>query len=396
MLTPSETKVLNKILPEKVIELAKKMVQIDTQNPPGKEKDFAVFIEPMLKSMGLETSVFEFKKGRPDVVAVYRIGESKKAIIFDGHMDTVPFGDLSTWSVDPLSGTVKEGKLFGRGSADMKGSIAAYVYALKTLINSGIKLNGNITLILTSDEEASTMETKYVLEKGYHATFGIVGEPSNLQVHTAHKGFARWKLTTYGKSAHSSTPDNGVNAIYKMAKAVTKLEEMAENASRQKAHPLLGPPTFSVGIIKGGTRDNVVPDTCEVTIERRLLPGEKPDIVEKQINDTLSLITSKDPQFKYNLSLYHWLSGAETPPTAPVVSLAKNAVQDIVGQEVKIEGFAATTEMVHLTNVGIPSIILGCGHVKQTHIANEYVLTQQIIDVAKAYALIMLRYLGKE
>jgi acetylornithine deacetylase/succinyl-diaminopimelate desuccinylase family protein len=280
----------------------------------------------------------------------------------------------------------------------MKSSIAAFTCALKAIVDSGIKLKGQVTIVLTSDEEISGLGTKSVLEKGYHADAAIVGEPSNLEVNTAHKGVARWRLTTFGKAAHASTPQEGVNAIYKMAKAVIKLEGIAEKYLQQeeRAHPILGGPTLNVGIIRGGVKDNIVPDSCEITIDRRLLPGETWHEVEKEFREELEKLSREDPNFKYELKPYQVYNAAETPSTHPFVRLAKNAVKDVLGRESTVEGFVATTEMSHLVEAGIPSIILGCGDLKVAHTVNEYVPVQQIVDATKIYALIILRYLGTQ
>jgi acetylornithine deacetylase/succinyl-diaminopimelate desuccinylase family protein len=385
----------DKIAGEEAVTLAQKMIRIDSQNPPGKEKELAEFMREILGGIGLKVDVVDFLPNRPNIVGRYLTNiENAKTLIFDGHMDTVPVGDISSWTVDPFSGVIKNGQLYGRGSVDMKSSIAAFICALKTILDSDITLKGNVTIILTSDEEVSALGTKKVLEKGYRGDAAIVGEQSNLEVNIAHKGVARWKLATFGKSTHASTPQE-VNAIYKMAKAISKLEEMAEKYSKQgKRHPILGHPTLCIGVIKGGTKDNVVPDFCEITIDRRLLPGEDPKIVEEEFHKIFSKIAQEDPEFKYKLTLYHLHNPAETPSTHPFIKLAKNVVKDILGKESVEEGFSATTEMSHLVEAGIPSIILGCGDVKSCHTVDEHVPVQQIIDITKIYALLLLRYLG--
>ncbi|MEM3714445.1 MAG: M20 family metallopeptidase, partial [Nitrososphaeria archaeon] len=300
------------------------------------------------------------------------------------------------WSVDPLGGIVKDDRLYGGGSADMKGSIAAFTYALKRLIDLNIELEGNIIVILTSNEEITGLGTKKVLEKGFYADAAIVGEPSCLEVNIAHKGVARWRLITYGKSTHASTPEYGINAIYKMAKAINRLEQLAERYSHyEKKHPILGYPTLNVGVIKGGTKDNIVPDFCEITIDRRLLPGEKSYEVEEEIKAEMTKIQFEDPHFKYDLKMYHSHEAAETSSKHPFVQLAKNTVYDILGKESTVEGFVATTEMSHLVEAGIPSIILGCGDIKVAHTINEYVPLQQLVDATKIYTIILTRYLRK-
>jgi acetylornithine deacetylase/succinyl-diaminopimelate desuccinylase family protein len=389
-------KIISKISREKVVMLTKKFVQFDTQNPPGKEKELAQYVEEYLRSLGLNTELLDFLPNRPNLFAEYKVNDKGKKFLFDGHLDTVPVGNSSLWTVDPFSGTLKEGKIFGRGAADMKGSIAAFVHALETLIDSGVELNGSVHMLLTSDEEISALGTREFLKKGYSADASIVGEPSCLEVNVAHKGVARWRLKTLGKSTHASTPEEGVNAIYKMAKVLNELEKLAKSYSMSsRQHPLLGKPTLNVGTIVGGTKDNIVPDFCEITIDRRLLPGDRVEEVEREFNQLLSRLASDDPSLKFELKLYHSHNPAETPSNHPFVILANLCVEKVLGERRPVKGFQATTEMSHLVEAGIPSIILGAGDIKVAHTVDEYVLVDELVNCAKIYALILLKYLGQ-
>lgn len=389
-------KIISKISREKVVMLTKKFVQFDTQNPPGKEKELAQYVEEYLRSLGLNTELLDFLPNRPNLFAEYKVNDKGKKFLFDGHLDTVPVGNSSLWTVDPFSGTLKEGKIFGRGAADMKGSIAAFVHALETLIDSGVELNGSVHMLLTSDEEISALGTREFLKKGYSADASIVGEPSCLEVNVAHKGVARWRLKILGKSTHASTPEEGVNAIYKMAKVLNELEKLAKSYSMSsRQHPLLGKPTLNVGTIVGGTKDNIVPDFCEITIDRRLLPGDRVEEVEREFNQLLSRLASDDPSLKFELKLYHSHNPAETPSNHPFIILANLCVEKVLGERRPVKGFQATTEMSHLVEAGIPSIILGAGDIKVAHTVDEYVLVDELVNCAKIYALILLKYLGQ-
>ncbi|MCX8189112.1 MAG: M20 family metallopeptidase [Nitrososphaeria archaeon] len=388
-------KILDNINEEKVIYYTRKLVNFDTQNPPGKEKELAEYLADFLKNFGLKTTLLDFLPNRPNLFAEYKFSDREKTFLFDGHLDTVPVGNLSLWNFDPFSGTVKDGKLYGRGSADMKGSIAAFIHALETLIDSGIKLEGNICMILTSDEEISGLGTRDFIKKGYFANVSIVGEPSCLEVNVAHKGVARWKLKTLGKSTHASTPEEGINAIYKMANVISELEKLAKSYSTSyRIHPLLGTPTLNVGTIFGGTKDNVVPDFCEITIDRRLLPGDRVEDVEKEFYHVLGKLSSEDPCLKFELKLYHSHNPAETPSDHPFVILANSAVERILGEKRPVKGFQATTEMSHLVEAGIPSLILGAGDIRVAHTVNEFVPVDELVKCARIYALILVNYLS--
>jgi len=397
MLLDHEAEVLDKIKAEEAISLAQKMVKIDSQNPPGNEKELADFMSSLLQAIGLEIHEYDFKPNRPNVVSILKPEGVSKTLIFNGHLDTVPFGNLSDWSIPPLSGLIKDGKLFGRGSTDMKSSIAAFVCALKTILEDKTDISGGVLIALTSDEEDSCRGAEDILNRGFRGTAAIVGEPTSLQINIAHKGFARFNLTTYGRPAHTSEPERGVNAIFKMSKALTKLEEISREYQRSgRLHPILGTPTLSVGKIRGGVKDNIVPDACEITIDRRLLPGETPSDVEKELNRRLAEISLEDPSVKFRLSLYNAQPPSETSADETIVRLAEGAVHDVVGDTPKIGGMAATTEMSHFVKAGIPTIILGCGDIRMAHVVDENVPVQQIVDLTKIYSLIVLRYLQRE
>ncbi len=395
MVVDPKSEVFNQLGKEDPISLAQMMIRIDSENPPGKEKELADFMADILRAAGLETIEYDFKPKRPNVVGVYHSRSSVRSLIFNGHLDTVPFGDLGKWATNPLSGDIKDGRLYGRGSADMKSSIAAFISALRAILRSKVELGGDIVIALTSDEEDSCLGAKDILEKGYHASAAIVGEPSGLQINIAHKGFARFSLTTYGKLAHSSNPDEGVNAIYKMSKAINRLEEIAASYSHSSnSHPFLGKPTLSVGVIRGGAKDNIVPDSCEITIDRRLLPDESPQDVEGELKAELAKIARDDPQFRFKLELYNSQPASETDLSEEIVKTAKKAIKETVNIEPRVEGMPATTEMSHFVKAGIPTIILGCGDIKMAHTINENLPVQQIIDASKIYAMILLKYLG--
>ena len=390
-----EAKILEKVVSNDVVSLAQKMVKIDSQNPPGNEKELADFTTDFLRSLGLRALQLDFIPNRPNVVGVYSSPVKAKTLLFDGHLDTVPIGDSSLWSVDPLGGVVKNGRLYGRGAVDMKGSIAAYFCALKTIIDSGIELEGDASIVLTSDEEVTGDGTKDFLKKGYSADSAIVGEPTNLQVNTAHKGIVRWKLTVYGKSTHASRPNEGLNAVYIMSKIVQNLEELSESYSQmKKVHPILGEPTLSVGTIKGGSKDNVVPDICEITIDRRLISRENASGAEQEIIKQISKASLEYPELKYKLTMYHSWPSVETPPRASIIGFADNAVKDVTGSLSRQRGFLAACEMRHLISARIPTVILGCGDLKMAHAVDESVDIRQMTDLSKIYVLLTLRYLG--
>ena len=253
---------------EKILRLTSSLVKIPSENPPGNEVEVANYLESEMKKIGFKVFRYDFKPGRPNLIGHLKAGNGR-SLIFDGHMDTVPAGNPELWiAKNPFSGEIINGRLYGRGSADMKSSIAAFISATEAILDKS-ELEGEVLIFLVSDEEVSGLGTKDILSRGYTADMAVVGEPTGLEVMIAHKGVVRWRLSAFGKSAHSSSPDEGINAIYKMAEACLEIEKFSR-ALQKKRHPLLGFPTITINTIRGGDKDNIIPAFCEVSIDRRL------------------------------------------------------------------------------------------------------------------------------
>ena len=373
---------------ERTLRLASSLVRIPSENPPGNECEVANYLESEMKKIGFRVFRYDFKPERPNLIGHLKAGDGR-AIIFDGHMDTVPAGNPDLWiTKNPFSGEVINGRLYGRGSADMKSSIAAFLSATETILDES-ELEGEVLVFLVSDEEVSGLGTKDILSRGYTADMAVVGEPTALEVMIAHKGVVRWRLSTFGKSAHSSSPEKGINAIYKMAEACLELKKLSETLHK-KRHPLLGSPTISINTIRGGEKDNVIPDFCEVSIDRRLVPGEKLEDAESDLINILEEIKGRDREFQYRLERYLYVPPSLTKPDADIVQLMRKAVRKVMGVEPKISGFKATCEMVHLVNHKIPTVIFGSGKLEQAHKINEYVEVEEVIKAAEIYAHLII------
>lgn len=377
-----------KIEKEKLLRLASTLVRIPSENPPGNEKEIADYLASKLRELGFKTFEYNFKPGRPNVVGILK-SQKKKSLMFDGHLDTVPAGRKDQWITDPFSGEIRDRKLYGRGSADMKSSIAAFISAVEAVLDAGEELMVDVLMCLVSDEEVSGMGTRDVLSKGYKADMALVGEPTGLTIQVAHKGVIRWKLSTFGKAAHASSPDEGVNAIYKMAKACLELDIYSKQLMR-KRDKLLGSPTLSVDTIRGGEKDNVIPDYCKVTIDRRLIPREKPEETEAELIEVLEAIKKKDEEFNYRIERYHCTEPSETKPDAEIVKMLEKSIINVTRKKPEILGFHATCEMVQLVKEGIPTVIFGAGRLDQAHKANEHVNVEEIINAAKIYAELLV------
>jgi len=386
--------VLDKIDREEVVELTRQLVRIPSENPPGRESELAEFITEKHEELGLTVKVHEFKPRRPSVVGLLSGVEEEPTLMFNGHIDTVPVGDKDLWSVEPFEGILRDGKVYGRGAADMKGALAAMIVSAKAVVESSIKLKGRLILTFVADEEVTGYGTRDLVRRGYRANFAVVGEPSELKVQTAHKGLLWLKIGTKGKAAHASIPHHGVNAIYRMAEVCLALEKM-NSLLEERRHPLLGSPTINVGTVKGGLKTNIVPDYCEITVDRRLIPGEKPMDAKQEIEETLKSLREKTSRFQVEIEVINVAEPSETSQHEPIVQIAREAVKEIIGRDPGVTGFTATCDMRFLVNeASIPTVILGPGSLQQAHIIDEYIEVEQIVDAAKIYASIILKTLG--
>jgi acetylornithine deacetylase len=241
-------------------------------------------------------------------------------------------------------------------------------------------------------EELGHEGAAHLMASGFGADAAVVGEPTGLDVVTAHKGILRWRMTALGRAAHSSNPGAGCNAIVRMAAVIRGLEERLIPELGQRSHPLLGSPTLSVGRIEGGFEVNVVPDRCTIEVDRRLLPGETWPQVRRELEELLASLRGEDPQLRVQVEEPHQsLPAMATDPDAPIVRVAREAVGRIQGER-PVRGVAFGTDAAELSAGGIPGVVLGPGDIAQAHTGEEYVEIQQVVKAAAIYREIMLGF----
>jgi acetylornithine deacetylase/succinyl-diaminopimelate desuccinylase family protein len=386
-------KALESVDASKVIRLTRDLIRVSSENPPGSEKAISMFIAEELRSIGLSTTVYDFKPGRPNVVGILHGEDVQFALMLNGHMDTVPVGDRNVWSVDPLAGDLINGRIYGRGASDMKSSLAAMIHATETLVNIGIKPKKGLMLAFVSDEEVTGFGTKDLIERGYKTEFAIVGEPTSLRVQTSHKGVIWLKVVVRGKAAHASVPEEGVNAITEMVKLCSKIEKLSTLLSKSR-HPLLGVPTINVTTIRGGTKVNIIPDFCEITIDRRILPNENIEAAKYEIIKTIGSLKEGDSKVKPEVEVITTAEPSEVSSSELIVKTARGAVKEVTGVDLGVTGFPATCDMRFLVNqANIPTVILGPGTLSKAHAADECVEVHQVVNATKIYLLMMLKLL---
>jgi len=381
---------------KELVDLTRQLIQIPTENPPGDERLAFLFVKKVLLRIGFKIKTYISPKGRWNIVATRQWGEDGRTLIFNGHVDVVPAGDPHQWTYPPFQAKIANGRIYGRGASDMKGGIASFLQAISLIDRSGIPLNnGTLVLHLVSDEECHGHQGMgFLSRKGViRGDAALVGEPTDLHPVIAQKGALWLKISTFGKSAHGSTPHLGENAIEKMTRVIEELKSLP----MEKDHPLLGKPTLSIGTIWGGTKINVVPERCEIAVDRRLLPGEKKGEVLETITRLLDSIQSHDSSFRYNIEETDFTEPTEIDAQEEIVRVSSEAIQEVRGGRAEIKGFSGFTDgRFYIQQGKIPTLILGPGENDQPHTTNESVEVDALIQAAHIYGLIVLNYFGKK
>jgi len=276
----------------------------------------------------------------------------------------------------------------------MKGAIAAALAAAAGIHRSGVALGGTLAMHLAADEELAGIHgTKVLWERGFlRQDACIVGEPSELQVGLAERGGAWITATARGRAAHGSTPHLGVNAITSMARLLLRIEEVLPDLE----HPLVGRPTVNAALITGGSAPNVVPDRCEVDVDRRLIPGEtSPEEVLAPFERLAAEIRAEHPEVDLAFALREWTDAAEASPDAAIAELCRTAVADETGTSPGDVGFTGITDArFYINHAKIPTVILGPGSLSVAHTANESVQIADLVAAARIYARVFVRFLG--
>ena len=381
---------------KELVDLTIQLVQTSTENPPGNEKVAAQFLKSILPKMAFKIKTVHSPKGRWNLIAEKRWGRGGRTLIFNGHLDVVPAGDPSQWKYPPFQGKLYKGRIYGRGASDMKSGIASFIHALTMIDRSEISLHqGAVILHLVSDEESHGHQGMGFLTQkgGIQGDAALVGEPTDLHPVIAHKGALWLRISTFGKSAHSAKPHLGVNAIEKMIKLMDRLNSLTLGGE----HPLLGKPTLSIGTIQGGTKINVVPDRCEIEVDRRMLPGEKKEEVLGVMKEILDSLQSQDSLFQYRMEEIDYAEPSEVDPEEEIVRVGVEAIQEVLGKKPPLRAFSGFTDSrFYINQCHIPTLVFGPGDTNQIHTTDESVEVEALVHAAHIYGLILINYLSKQ
>lgn len=399
---------------EELLQLCSYLIKIPSENPPGNTTPITKFIDKYLTGYGLETSWHEAEKDRWNLLSRFGSTSGKK-LIFCGHTDVVPAGDLSRWDFPPFCGEIRDGWLLGRGASDMKAGLGGILFAAAMLKRLNIPLQGELCLAIVPDEETGgEFGVPWLLERQLISGYGcLIAEPSSpLHPTLGQKGSCWFKLTVFGEQAHGSLgPIAGKNAIADAILAIEKIKKvwdmeikipkeiqpiidvskkyMLEN-EREEYINILEKISINVGTIKGGTKSNVVPDTCEVEIDCRLPFGITKQEVIAFIHGELAPL-----KINYQLDEFGFRSNANyTPPEDPVCRAVVDNISFVTGSDAYGVMQWASSDARHFRNHNIPVLQYGPAYLPSIHNFNEKVKTEDIIRCAKVYAAAAVDFLN--
>ncbi len=358
------------------VALARALIKTDSRNPtlapdsPG-EGDCARTLASVLDDWGLDVQVMEGVPGRPNVVA--RIGPADApALMLNGHLDVVGVEGMSH---APFAAAVENSRIYGRGSADMKGGIAAMCAAAATAAN--LESDRQVLVTAVVDEEYESLGMRALLAAGIRAEMAIITEPTRLAICPAHRGFAWFDVGLKGRAAHGSRYDVGIDAIMHAALLLNELDLLEQTRSAGPIHPLLGRGSLHASTIDGGVGMSTYPERCNLTIERRTIPGESVEKALLEITDACGRIQARRPNFEARVTLRTAQLPSDVPVDAPVVKRLADAIRH-EGAPVRIEGLSAWTDAALLNEAGIPTVCFGPGDIAHAHAAEEFVPIEDI------------------
>lgn len=368
------------------LNLTRKLLSFNTINPPGLEQDCAEFIGKLLEEKGFLIRTHEFDKRRTNLIASVEGDGTKGPLCFTGHQDTVPLG-TAPWERDPFAGELDGDRLYGRGASDMKGGLAAMVLAALRLAPH-LPGKGGLKLVLTAGEEQGCIGAASLRSRG--DTLGkagalIVGEPTSNYPIVGHKGAMFLEARTRGVTAHGSMPDQGVNAIYKAARAILALERFEFGV---RPHPVLGPPTLNVGTVQGGLNVNSVPDLAVIGIDIRSIPG----LSHEEIVERIHALLGKEVELERKLDADSIWTDAEDSWVQEVFEILGPYLKD-PPRERGVTYFTDGSELKQAFG-NPPTLILGPGEAEMAHKTDEFCYLSKIESALEIYTEIIRKWCG--
>ncbi|MGI8643743.1 MAG: M20 family metallopeptidase [Thermomicrobiales bacterium] len=388
-------RILDTINPDETIRFLQDLVRIPSVNPPGDVREAIRLCDDKLAAAGFETKIVGATPEKVNVVATLSGLPTGPRLAFNAHVDVVPIGEEAAWTHPPFGGEIVDGRVYGRGAGDDKASVCAQVMAGVALARSGVPLGGTLIVTEVADEETTgTLGAGYIVREGHvEADFVIVGEQTRNQICVAERGAVGVSVTVFGAAGHAAAPWEGVNAIEGMGRVLTALREELWPILAERTHQYLPHSTATISMIDGGVKTNVIPDRCEIHIDRRILPGETPESVTAEILAVAERAIAPGGGLRVEATPKTSRPARESDPEALVGRALQEATR-FLGSEPVLTGFFAGTDGKHFAPKGWPTMVVGPGQPETAHTPDEWVGIEEVLEATKLYALTALALLG--
>ena len=371
------------------------LIRINSINPSltpeGKgEAEIGLYVAEKLNELGLETTISEVAPGRVNVVGLLKGSGGGKSLLLNAHLDTV---GVEGMTINPFGGELREGRVYGRGAQDMKGSLAAMLAAIKALVEAHIPLKGDLLLTAVADEEYGSLGMERLV-KEFHADGAIVTEPTDMHLCRAHRGFIWFEVETIGRAAHGSRYAEGIDANMRMGRFLSELDKLEGELLKREGHELAGPPSLHAALIQGGTEISTYADRCTLKIERRTIPGETVVGATAELQAIIDRLTGHDSTFQATLKPIFWRGPFEVGSEAAIVQVVEQALIKHIGQVPQHSGQTFWTDAALTSQAGMQTVLLGPkGH--GLHSAEEWVEMESVVDLAHVLAESAIQFCTK-
>ena len=369
------------------------LVKINSINPsltagaPG-EAQIGTYIAQSLKKVGLAVKVDELEPSRVNVIGILKGQGGGRSLMLNGHMDTVDVEGMK----DPFSAEIRDGKLYGRGSLDMKGGLASMLTVAKAIKDNSIDLNGDLILTLVADEEHSSIGSAAIAQN-YRADAVIVTEPTGVRIRRAHLGFAWFKVTTYGHAAHGSQYTQGVDANMRMGRFLAEIDQLEQDLRTRPADPLSGPPSLHAAVLNGGTGNSTYADTCSLVVEWRMTPDQTKEDCQQELQEIIDRLAAQDETFNASIKLLLFRPPYAAKADIDIIQTLEPIYEAHLGRKPEHVGNRGWTDAALFDSAGMDAFLFGSNGAG-AHAIEEWVDLQSVVDVTHILAETVVEFCG--
>jgi acetylornithine deacetylase len=368
------------------------LVRINSINPSLTPKgqgevEIAALVAKKLHALGLDVTTMEIGPARVNVVGVLKGSGGGRSLLLNAHMDTV---GVEGMDIDPFGGEIRDGRLYGRGSQDMKASLAAMIAAAKALVDAHITLRGDLLITAVADEEYASIGTE-ALVKAFSADAAIVTEPTDMRICRAHRGFIWYDVETFGRAAHGSRYAEGIDANMRMGRFLAELDKLESKLLKRVGNPLTGPPSLHAARLRGGKEVSIYAAHCLLQMERRTVPGETVEQTTVELQQIIDRLAAQDSTFKATVKPTFWREPFEVAPDAEIIQILDRSLGARIGHHPPHTGQTFWTDAALLSDAGIETVLLGPKG-DGLHSAEEWVDMDSVFDLAHVLAETAINY----